>query len=364
MRILIDIGHPAHVHLYKNFIAEMKGKGHSVFVSVKKNVSSAINLLNLYKIPFVQIGNKSDSILGKAFSQIQFDLQIYKFVRKNKITIGLGTSITNAHVSRITKMKSIIFDDDDDEVQPLFVKYAHPFCNSLLSPNVLTGKRKLKKTIYYPGYHELAYLHPLRFKPDPTVLDEIGLKNGKRYFIMRFNVFKAHHDIGVKGLSLDQKLELVSILKPLGRILITTERDIEPELSEYQMKISPEKAHSLLAWSTMLIGDSQTMTSEAAVLGVPSLRCNSFAGRISYLEEEESKYGLTYAFIPEEFDKLKSKLAQLLEMGNLREEWQRRRQIMLKDKIDVTGFMVWFVENYPESIKEIKNSPDFWGQFK
>ena len=43
----------------------------------------------------------------------------------------------------------------------------------------------------------------------------------------------------------------------------------------------------------MFIGDSQTMTSEAAVLGVPSLRCNSFAGRISYINEQEFKYGLT-----------------------------------------------------------------------
>lgn len=157
----------------------MKGKGHSLFVSVKKNVSSAINLLNLYNIPFVQIGNKSDSIGGKAFSQIQFDFQVYRFIKKNQIDIGIGTSITNAHVSKISKMKSIIFDDDDDKVQPLFVKYAHPFCNSLLSPDALTGKRKQKETIYYPGYHELAYLHPSRFKPDPTILDDVGLKRGK-----------------------------------------------------------------------------------------------------------------------------------------------------------------------------------------
>lgn len=176
---------------------------------------------------------------------------------------------------------------------------------------------------------------------------------------MRFNVFKAHHDIGIKGLSLEQKLKLVSMLKPLGKIFITTEREIETELSEYQMKISPEKAHSLLAYATLLIGDSQTMTSEAAVLGVPSLRCNSFARRISYLEEEEKKYGLTYSFLPEEFNKFKIKLTQLLEMSDLREEWQKRRNIMLKDKIDVTGFMVWFVENYPLSIEILKKNPDF-----
>ncbi|MBK7488915.1 MAG: hypothetical protein IPI74_03700 [Bacteroidales bacterium] len=54
------------------------------------------------------------------------------------------------------------------------------------------------------------------------------------------------------------------------------------------------------------------MTSEAAVLGVPAIRCNTFAGRISYLEEEEKVYGLTYAFHPMEFDRMMAKIKELL----------------------------------------------------
>lgn len=364
MNILIDIGHPAHVHLYRNFILEMKNKGHTVFVTVKKNISAAINLMNSYNIQFEQIGKKSDSIFGKIFTQIHFDYQIYKVIKQNNIEVGLGTSITNAHVSKFSNMKSIIFDDDDDEVQPLFVKFAHPYCNSLLSPDVLKGKRNRIDTIYYPGYHELAYLHPKRFSPDTSILKEIGIEKDDPYFILRFNVFKAHHDVGVKGLTLDQKLELINTLKPYGKIFITTERDTDHELSEYKIRLSSEKIHSLLAYSKMLIGDSQTMTSEAAVLGIPSLRCNSFARRISYLDEEEKKYGLTFAFLPDEFDKLRIKLDELLGMNNLKEEWQKRRNIMLKEKIDVTGFMIWFVENYPKSINLMRVKTDFFDQFK
>ncbi len=115
---------------------------------------------------------------------------------------------------------------------------------------------------------------------------------------------------------------------------------------EYKLKVSPEKAHSLIAYATLFLGDSQTMSSEAAVLGVPSLRCNSFAGRISYLEEEEKKYGLTYAFLPEDFNKMLIKVKELLNMPDLKKEWQERRHVMLSDKIDVTAFWVWFVENY------------------
>ncbi len=206
-------------------------------------------------------------------------------------------------------------------------------------------------------------LSPNRFQPDPSVLKELGLKMGDPYFIMRFNVFKAHHDVGIKGLSLEQKLTLIEMLKPHGKVFVTTERNIEPELKPYQMLVSPEKAHSLMAFAKIFLGDSQTMTSEAAVLGIPSLRCNSFAGRISYLEEEEKKYGLTYAFLPDDFARLTNKLQELLSINNLKEEWQKRRLKMLADKIDVTAFWLWFIEDYPKSISLIKDTPQFWQQF-
>ncbi|MCU0288706.1 MAG: DUF354 domain-containing protein, partial [Acidobacteria bacterium] len=300
MNILIDINHPAHVHLFRNFYWEMKKKGTPLFVTVK-DIPAAKQLLNAYSMNFIEIGKKSDSIKGKLFSQLGFNRQLLKVVREKKIDLGIGTSITLAHVSKISRMKSIVFDDDDSSVEPLFAKFAHPFADFLVSPDVLAYERNKKKHITYAGYHELAYLHPLRFNPDPAVLKEAGLTPGEKYFVMRFNVFKAHHDINVKGLSLERKLELVAFLEKKGKVFITTEREIEPELREYQLLLSPEKIHSLLYYATVFVGDSQTMTSEAAVLGTPALRCNSFVGKISYLEEQEHKYGLTYGFKTEEF---------------------------------------------------------------
>ena len=37
---------------------------------------------------------------------------------------------------------------------------------------------------------------------------------------------------------------------------------------------------------------------------------------------------------------------------------------MLKDKIDVTAFMVWFIENFPESHKIMKKNPNYDERFK
>ncbi|MBE0676971.1 MAG: DUF354 domain-containing protein [Bacteroidales bacterium] len=354
MNILIDIGHPAHVHLYGNFYIEMKKKGHNILVTVK-NLPSATELLDLYGIPYMLIGARGGTIAAKALRQLQFDLSMIRIARQFNIDIGLGSSITLAHASRFCKMKSVIFDDDDDKVQPLMTKFGHPFTDLIVSPSSLVNARASRKALFYPGYHELAYLHPARFRPDSGVLNDAGVAAGERYFIMRFNAFLAHHDTGVKGLSAAQKMILVKQIEPHGRVFITTEAEIEPELSGYQLRLSPEKAHSLLSYATMFIGDSQTMTSEAAVLGVPALRCNTLAGSISYLREQEETYGLTYAYKPEEFNRLQDKIESLLGNPDLHGEWQRRRSAMLKEKIDVTAFMIWLVENYPE--KQI--IPDF-----
>jgi uncharacterized protein len=345
MRILIDIGHPAHVHLYRNFYHEMKKRGHELLVTVKY-LPAAINLLEIYDIPFVLTGRKSDKLISKAFNQILYDIRVLSIVRTNKIETGIGSSLTLAHVSAVSKMKSIIFDDDDDEVQPLMTRFGHPFADILVSPEALKGKRRKKQTVFYPGYHELAYLHPNWFTPDPGVLAEMGLSMNESYFILRFNAYKAHHDKGESGLTTFQKTELVKFLETKGKVFITSENETEPELFKYKVTVTPAKMHSLMFFSTMFIGDSQTMTSEAAVLGVPSLRCNTFAGRISYLNEEEIKYNLTYAFRPEAFDKLMVKMKELISNPDLKNEWQAKREIMLSDKIDVTRFMMDLVENH------------------
>lgn len=361
MNILIDIAHPAHVHLLKNVYSILQQRGHRLYVTVR-DIQDAIELLRCYEIPYSVIGSKSDTLIGKVFLQLEYNLKMFSIVRQHRIRMGIGTSITIAQLSRLTSLQSIVFDDDDDEVEPLFVNCGHRFADVVLSP--VCAVRKTTKMIAYSGYHELAYLHPNRFQPDPTVLDEIGVKPGERYFIMRFNAFKAHHDVGVQGLSIDHKRRLIALLEKQGKVFITTERNIDEEFKKYQLLLSPEKIHSLMYYATMLVGDSQTMTSEAAVLGTPAIRCNTFVGRISYLEEEEHRYELTYGFRPENSGAMLHKVEELLAMPNLKEEWQGRRKKMLAEKIDVTAFYVWFIENYPESARVMRENPEMEKQFR
>lgn len=364
MNILLDINHPGHVHLYRNLIFALINRSHKVMITVKNNISSAKELLNIYGLRYISLSDKSDNLIAKSINQIKYLAAISTIIKKENINMGIGTSINLAHASRITGMNSIILDDDDDDVEPLFSRFAHPFCDVLLSPDALKNKRKNKRTIYYSGFHELAYLHPKRFTPDPAVLRYAGLLKDEKYFILRFNSFKAHHDIGNHGLSLGDKRRLICKLKEHGKIFISSENDIEPEFNGYKVSIPPHMIHSFIYFSTLLLGDSQTMSSEAAVLATPSLRANSFVGRISYLEEEEHKYGLTFGFRPGQTEYMFSKIDELLTTPDLKKVWLERRDKMLNDKIDVTAFLVWFVENFPDSYKIMRQDPDYQFNFK
>ena len=117
-------------------------------------------------------------------------------------------------------------------------------------------------------------------------------------------------------------------------------------------------------FSEMLICDSQSMTVEAAMLGVPSIRYNDFAGRIGVLEELEHVYGLTFGIKPSNPELLLKKIDELLTIADLKLIFHEKRAKMLSDKIDVTAYLVWIIENYPESIRIIKEDPGFQLKFK
>lgn len=381
MNILIDIVHPAHVHLLRNFYKEMIARGHKVVVTCK-HIPSAMQLLDMYGIPYIYLGDKKDNIALKALEQVWYNMKLLRIARREKCTIAVGSSITLAHIAALSKwslfrkrINAVLLDDDDDEVEPLYAKYGHPFADVVLSPQ--DTPRVTKKVIYYPAYHEMAYLHPKRFTPDPSVLDDAGIHyewdakgnvvNVEPYFVMRFNAFKAHHDVGVVGLTIENKRRMVQLLSQHGKVFITTERNIDEEFLPYQLRVPQDKVHSLLYYATMFVGDSQTMTSEAAVLGTPSIRCNTFVGRIHYLEEEEHRYHLTYGFRPENSEAMFARVNELLAMGTaaLKSEWAKRRAVLLTEKIDYTAFLTYFIENYPQSAEQTRKADiSFWDRFK
>src|SRR5689334_6987093 len=113
MKILIDIGHPAHVHYFKNFIWNMQEKGHRIDI-ISRDKEVAFSLLDYYKFPYMNRGKGKKGLLGKLFYILQADLFILRKAMKLKPDVFLSAgSIYAAHVAWFMRKPHIALDDTD-----------------------------------------------------------------------------------------------------------------------------------------------------------------------------------------------------------------------------------------------------------
>lgn len=333
-RILFDIGHPAHVHLFRNLLFYLKKNGHQVVV-VSRDKDLTNRLLRFYGIPARTLSRARKKPLGMLLELLARDLKVFGLHLKFRFDAAFGTSVSIAHLSAVTRVKSYVFEEDDDDIVPFFAWITYPFATGIIMPRGLRFKRWEKKRIFHSSLHELAYLHPRHFTPREDVPKKYGLVPGE-YIIIRSSALEAHHDVNIEGL---REEVWDGIWKVIGNRRVIFSRE-----GAEGREIEPWDMHHVLAFARMLITDSQTMTGEAAVLGVPSVRCNSFVGRITVMQELENKYGLTFGFRPGEEEAMIERIRMLLNQKNLREEWGRRRQRLLSDKEDFAGWLVCFFE--------------------
>ncbi|MBM3428002.1 MAG: DUF354 domain-containing protein [Bacteroidetes bacterium] len=346
-RIFIEVNHPGQVHLIRYTYHELKNKGHIIWVACK-NEPIICHLLQSYDIPYINLGNKGSGKWGKLLKQIIFDLIALFHVLKNRCTVGLGSSITNDHLDLILPwFKAIHLSDDDESAVPLICKFSYPFTTQILAPDPIQLPSFEKKLIRYNSYHELAYLHTQRFQPNPEVITKLGLTMDDTFFVLRFVALKGHHDDGQVGIGLSEKRELIQLLQVYGRVFITSEKQIEPEFESMRLPVAPEDIHSLLFYASGFFGDSQTMTTEAALLGTPAMKCNTFSGKLSIPNEIEMKYNLCLSFQPEDFNQLLS-LAKIwmTQLPELKKEWHIKRERLMLDKLDLTSYLVNHIENF------------------
>jgi len=198
MRILIDIGHPAHVHLFKNFIKAATDAGHEIIVtSRKKGVTT--ELLDHYNIDHKILSEERNGLLNKVWELFMRTLKIIKIHLNNNIDLALGTSSSIGFLTVLFGVPSYVFGESDDDVVPFFAWSAFPFATKIVQPKGMRYNKWKNKRVFHNSYHELAYLHPNVFSPNEKILDKYKLKP-KEYIIIRNTSLKAHHDIGVSGL--------------------------------------------------------------------------------------------------------------------------------------------------------------------
>lgn len=354
MKILLDIGHPAHVHYLKNLALEMQKRGHEfLFTTRKKEVTE--DLLKKYNLNYISFGPSYKSKIGKIFGLLRFSYLMMVVSIRFKPDIFINGTFYSAFVSWLLNKHHISMEDTGNMEQ---VALYRPFTDVILTSSSFHKELGIKQ-IRYNSYHELAYLNPKYYTADEKIYQELGISKNQKYVVLRFISWNASHDVGQSGLDFDLKINLIEFLKKTYKVFISSESVLPKEFQQYKLAIGPEKIHDVLFYATLYIGEGATMASECAMLGTPAVYVNSMeAGTI----DEQEKYGLLFHF--RNSSGVFEKVSELSFMENLKDEWKRRQQRMIEEKINLTDFLVWFVENYPKSKTILKKNPDYQYQFK
>lgn len=347
MKILIDIGHPAHVHYFKNFYKLMSEKGHEFLITARKKEVSH-ELLNSYGIPFIDRGTGSNSMAGKFGYLPKANWILFKQALRFKPDLFMSfSSPYAAQVSSLLRKPHIAFDDT--EHARLGRMLYRPFTDVVLSPKSYKGEISKNQTLFN-GYMELLYLHPNHFTPDESVLKLLGVNEEEKFVLLRFVSWQATHDAGHSGVSLENKRKVIQEFSNHARVFISSEAELPEDLKPYQISIPPDRMHDVLNYATLFFGESATMASESAVLGTPAIYLDN-DGR-GYTDDLEKSYGLVNNFTESNEDQERAirKGVELLQNPNLKQETMIKRNMMLEEKIDVTQYLIEFIERKFENM--------------
>ena len=356
MKILIDINHPSHVHYFKNLIWKMQKNGH-VFLIVSRDKDISFKLLNAYGFKYYSRGKGGEGIIGKLLYLFKGDFALLRIARKFKpdLFLSFGSPYA-AQVSSIMGKPHIAIDDTDiaKYMQMMYV----PFTDVIITP-IGYNKNHGKKQIFLNTTFDLAYLLPKYYKPKINVFEALGIKEGTKYVFIRFTIMKASHDFGYKVLTDSDKINIVNELSKKHHVFISSEGKLPKELEKFKINIAPDKIHDVLYYADLFLGESGSMSTESITLGTPAINMAPNALEVGVFDIF-IKHKLLY--ILPDFKEAVMKAKEILKQDKV--IFNENRISFLRGKIDITEFLVWFIENYPKSKSILSNSDDFVIKFK
>ncbi|MBT8193984.1 MAG: DUF354 domain-containing protein, partial [Acidimicrobiia bacterium] len=327
MRILIDILHPAHVHFFKHFRTEMLDRGHEVLVTAREK-DVAVDLLEELGIPHEVISTQRSGLFGLAGELAQRSYRLARIARRFRPTVLTGImGVAIAPVGRMLRIPSVVFYDS--EFADRTNRIVYPLASAVCTPDAYQGRVR-GNHLTYPGYHELAYLHPNRFTARPESLAQFGLS--PPFALVRFVSWEASHDLGRSVLGMTAKRDLITRLLERVPVVVSSESALPHDLERLRLRGPAGEIHQVLAQAAVVVGDSGTMVSEAAVLGTPAVLISPMRAGV---HDDQIDYGLLARFEPEALHDAWGAISGFLDSGPPPGALTR----MLVDKTDVTEWM-------------------------
>lgn len=320
MRYIFELNHPKHYYQFKYVMQALASQGHNILV-LARDKDVLLDVLEEEGVEYTLFGKHRKKMSAKimgTFSIIKNYLSIVH--RYHPDVIVSKGSWYGTFTAWLTRKKSVIFPDS--EVVKLTNNYVVPLCTQVVTPQSF----KLdygKKHSRVAGIFEDCYLSPQVYKPDPSIVEKYGLQ--KPYAVLRFVGWFANHDVGNKGFNSEEKKTLVQKIAKNMTVYISSEKELPEELQQYRLPTPASSIHDVLSFADLYVGDSQTMAAEAALLGTPAIRCNSFVGPndMSNFIMLQKDYGVLFNIADPSQATAK---AEELSQQSHKAEWQQKRE--------------------------------------
>lgn len=296
-KIWIDLDNSPHVPFFRPIIAELEKKGFSFVITVRDCAQTA-ELADLYHFKYRKIGrhygrHKILKVAGTLFRSLQ--LLPYVLAQKPGLAMSHGARCLFI-VSRILNIPTLGIGD---------YEHTKGFVNMtwLMTPDLIPKSAysmygmQVNNILTYPGIKEDAYV-PF-FKPDPSILEDLGIPEGNIIATIRPPAVEAHYhnpeserlyEAVIANLANQQNVSMI--------VLSRYQKQVEELRSQHKDLVAahriiiPQKAYdglNLIWFSDFVVSGGGTMNREAAALHVPVY--SIFRGTIGAVDKYLSETG-------------------------------------------------------------------------
>ena len=358
MRVVFAVSTPHQAHLFRNTSMILQNRGDEVLF-LARNYGYTADILRSYNLPFRIYSRTYSGLLGKVLELLISEVNGISLIGEFRPDVVVGDSLLG-YPSLLFRVPSISFVDGDYssfyEIQYRTLNRSSIICTPYTFRTEL-GARQIR----YPGFQQLAYLHPNRFRPDHGVLQTEGIGDKEAFSLIRFNAFDAiSHDLRYREYDWEVRRRVISLLQKSGRVLISSEGSLPVEFEHLKMKTNPSKIHSLLSYAKVVIAETSIAT-EAAILGTPSVLIHpSVSSNLATNHLEMERFGLQRNFSNYQ-DALP--VIESIMKSDRRSFYSECHSRLLSNKIDVTPFVVWLIDKIAKDHESISQEQIDFSQF-
>ncbi len=345
MKIVIDILTPKQGMLFSSLSKRLQENGHSIF-QVTRKYREVTQLLSLKGIKALEIGKHGgENLSSKLTASVERTLQLSSIM--TELRPDVAVSFSSPETSRVAFGLGIphVCINDSPHAEAV-ARLTVPLATLLLTPKAIPKNAwtkfgiSSKKIIQYNSLDSWAWLKD--FNPNAKILAQLNLEKSRPIVAFRPEESFASYLLG-KTSKTPSLLPLIKSLLKSGvdfQAVVLPRYDTQSLLKETlgaQVKVceSVIDASSLLYYSSVFIGAGGTMTSEAALLGVPTFSC--YPGKPYIIE----KYLMRKGLIDREASLERVKVKVLRTLGNIeslrkiQEEKARKLTSSFEDPVEV-----------------------------